>query len=398
MLRIMSDSLMAFGEQSPEDTASLASSHKRPVTARSCSPAKKSDCKGRKRQKSGRLLGKPENSGLSFACPFYKWNPEVYGGENGCSGWCNENIETVVRHHVLDKHRKANKARIANNRPPFLDDERFEDVVKYKRQRSSGKSKEKHAEETWKAVYTLLFGAHLEARDEILDPYFVSTTRPNNSGYSIDEIEKILQRPDSKQPSLLIECQNLIVQHAKIERERERAKEDLRLTTDRKKAPFKAQINEAKARIREIEEYQARAAQEIDADFDKRSNNNRVRMMALVNGEPDPQTGFPNHPLPLPVAHLGTSFDFPFQTAGQVSPSLLSGSVQGYADTQSGFVERNPDALLHNDDSIASPTGTSTQVWSSGPSSHIHPYEICNTALSNGSYWCEEECSLPSVD
>jgi hypothetical protein len=69
--------------------------------------------------------------------------------------------------------------------------------------------------------------------------------------------------------------------------------------------------------------------------------------------------------------------------------------VQGYTDTQSGFVERNPDALLHNDDS---PTGTSTQVWSSDPSSHIHPFEFCNTTLSSGSHWCEEECSLPSVD
>lgn len=394
----MSNSLPTFGQHSPdgalapEETASVASSHKRPVAARSCSPSKKSNCSGRKRQKSSRRLGRPENSGLSFACPFHKWDPAVYGGENGCSAWCNENIETVVRHHVLDKHRKANKARIANNSTHFLDDERFEEVVKFKRQRSAGKSKERHAEETWNAVYTLLFGVHGDARDKIPDPYFVSTTRPNNSGFSIDDIEKMIQ------PSSGIELEHYFRQNAKLEREREREKEKLRLAADHRKGQLKAQIGQVEAQIRGIDEDQARRAQEIDADFDERINNNRARVMAIVKGKADQQTEFPHIPMPPPPAHLGTGVDFPSQIARQASSSLLSGSAQGYDDAQPGFSERSPEALLQTDDTTASPTGTSPQLGSSSPSLRINQCEFCGTTISSASFWCEDCCSLPSLE
>jgi hypothetical protein len=411
MRQMMSDSLITFGQPSPEETASLASSHKRPVTARSCSPAKKSDCKGRKRQKSGGSWGKPEKSGVSLACPFYKWNPAVYGGENGCSSWCNENIETVIRHHVLGKHRKANRVFMANNGAHFLDDERFKEVVKFKRQRSSDKSKEKHAEEMWKAVYRLLFAVDVEAKDEIPDPYFVPTTRPNDSGYNIDELEKIIQRLVSEQPSLGVEVEHYCQQNAKLKREREREKEKLRLAAESQKGLLKAQINQAKAQInqakaqinqveaqiREIEEGQARRAQEIDADFDKRVNNNRALVMAIVNRQADPQTDFFHNLSPPPATQLGTEVGFLSQTTRQASPSLLSGSALGYAEAQSDFIEQNPEDLHQMDDTTASPTGTSTQIWSSDPSFSINQCRICEATLSNGSILCEGCCSISSL-
>lgn len=396
MRRMMSDSLITFSQQSPEDTASLASSHKRPSTALSCSAAKKSNCRARKRPKSGRLLGKPENSGLSFACPFYKWDPAIYGGENGCSSWCNENIETVIRHHVLDKHRKANEARMANPGAHFLDDERFEEVVKFKRQRSSGKSKEKHAEELWKAVYRLLFAVNVEVQDEIPDPYFVSTTRPNNSGYNIDEIENIIQRLVSKQSSLGVEFEHYYQRNAKLEREREREKEKLRLAVESRKGLLKAQINQVKAQIREIEEGQARQAQEIDADFDKRVSKNRELIRAIVR-EVDPQTDLFHNLSPPPATQSGTGVDFLSQTTRQASPSLLSGPAQGYAEAQSDFIEQNPEDLLQIDDTTTSPTGTSTQIWSSDPSFPINQCGICEATLPNGSLLCEGCCSITSL-
>jgi hypothetical protein len=40
---------------------------------------------------------KPLDSGLPFACPFYKWDPANYGGENGCASWAKLSIDTVIR-------------------------------------------------------------------------------------------------------------------------------------------------------------------------------------------------------------------------------------------------------------------------------------------------------------
>jgi hypothetical protein len=37
------------------------------------------------------------DSVLPFACPFYKWDPGKYGGENGCACYARLNIDTVIR-------------------------------------------------------------------------------------------------------------------------------------------------------------------------------------------------------------------------------------------------------------------------------------------------------------
>jgi hypothetical protein len=373
----MSDYRLAFGQTSPEgdvalqETGSVASSHKRNVDAPNSSPAKRNNRKGRKRPKLDIAQGSPEDSGLSFACLFCKWDPVIYGGENGCSGWCNKKIETVVRHHVLSKHRKANKDRIANNEAHYLDDARFEEVVKFRRPRNPGESKEKLAEEIWKAVYALLFGKNREAKDEVLDPYFVSRTRPNTSGYNIDDLERIIQRRVSEQPSLGLEFEQFFRVNAKLEREREREKEKVRLGADRQKGQLKAQIGQLKAQIREIKENQATREQEIDADFDERISNNRSRAMAILTPGSKAQTQL-LHLLPAPVAHLQTSFGFEPLTAMQTSLSQISGTVQGYADTQPGFVEQSTSDMFQQDETTASATAPSLQLWSSNPSFSMH--------------------------
>jgi hypothetical protein len=393
----MSGSLLHSGQQSPEgdlapeETASGASSHKRPIHARNSSTTKRNNHNGRKRQKFEKAPGRPENSGLSFACLFYKWDPVTYGGENGCSGWCNENIETVVRHHVLDKHRKANKVRIAGNEAHYLEDERFEEVVKFKRKRSSGKSKEKHAEEMWKAVYALLFGIDREAKDEVPDPYFVSRTRPNNSGYNIDDLERIIQRRVSEQPSLGLECEYYFRQNAKLEREREREKKKVRLAADHQEGQLKAQI-------RDIREEQATQEQEIDAQFDERISNNRSQVMAILNAGVEFDTQFSRNPPPASAAHHDTSLGFESLIAPQASRSQISRSPQGYTDTQRGFFEHNTEAMLRQEDTTASPTATTPQIWSSNPSFSMNQCGMCARTTSGESVWCEECRSLTGLD
>lgn len=409
----MSSSRLAFGQRSlegyvaQEETTSLASSHKRRIAARSCSPEEKSNQMGQKRQKSGRAKGRPENSGLSFACMFYKWDPVAYGGENGCSAWCNENIETVVRHHILDKHRKANKLRITRNEPHCLDDKRFDEVAEFKRQRIPGKSKEKYAEETWKAVYALLFGKAEEAKDEVPDPYFVSTTRPNDSGYNIDDIQQIIQCRISKEPSLGLEFQHLFQQIAKWERERQREKEKFRLEADRQKGDLKVQISQLEVQIRVIEEQQARQAQEIDDDYDERVSNNQSQLKAIMTGEPEVQARFSPEPLAPMLPYLETSFESEPPIPMHASPFQPPGFVRGYTDTQSAFGEpvtedmlqaNDIEDLLQANDTATSLTGTSAQLGSSNPSFGVNKCGICPTKSSTESLWCEECRSLTYFD
>src|SRR5262245_49740202 len=40
---------------------------------------------------------KSPDSSFLFACPFCKWDPGKYGGENGCASWASPNIDTVIR-------------------------------------------------------------------------------------------------------------------------------------------------------------------------------------------------------------------------------------------------------------------------------------------------------------
>ena len=129
--------------------------------------------------------GVREDSSTSFACPFYKWDATTYGGEGGCSSWGNKSLESLIRYHILGKHRKANQARIANDEAHYLDDARFEEVEKFKRIKSLGDSKEEQAENKWKALYMLLFDISSDAKNNVPDPYFKPKVEPNALGFKI---------------------------------------------------------------------------------------------------------------------------------------------------------------------------------------------------------------------
>src|SRR4051794_21135234 len=134
--------------------ASLPGSNKRRRGSRSSPEGEIDNDKKLRSGKSDPGQGVPDDStSTSFACPFYKRDAATYGAEGGCSSWANKNLESLIRYHVLGKHRKANLARIAKNEAHYLDDARFEQVEKFKRMKSSGDSKEEQAENKWKALY-----------------------------------------------------------------------------------------------------------------------------------------------------------------------------------------------------------------------------------------------------
>lgn len=370
----------------PEETASPASSNKRPRDNQEPSAKTGGDKKRRSRTSDTALR---TISGLSFACPFYKYSHDLYGGKHGCASWCNERIETVVRHHVLGKHRAMNESRLEEQEGHCIDDARFEEVAKFKRVRALGESKEKHAEEIWKAVYSLLFQSSQETRLEIPDPYYVSRAQPNTLGYSMDDLASMVRHQLSERPSFALESEDFFQYNERLERERSREKKKVRLEADLQEGQLQAQI-------RDVREKQALREQEIDADFDERIRSARSRFVAVLTGGSEAQTqSYGNHSS-ASIFDVEASIGSDPQFATQASLSQIPESVQGHAETPYGLVEQSTADMLQQLDSTASTTATSLQLWSSNPALSTNQCALCPTILSEESLLCEE-CHLAEL-
>ena len=250
--------------------------------------------KRRKGSKSDLGQGARKDSTPSFACPFYKWDAATYGGEGGCSGWANKSLDSLIRYHILDKHRKANLTRIANGEAHYLDDACFEKVEKFKRIKSSGDSKEEQAENKWKALYMLLFDIGSDAKSNVPDPYFKPKAKPNALGFSLDDLERMIGDRITDRPSIIHESVDFIREIARLENEQAQQKERVQIAA----AACESQLN---TQIRGVKELRASKEQKIDAYYDDRINSVRSQYKAKISlgSELPPQSYHEPPPLPL---------------------------------------------------------------------------------------------------
>lgn len=95
-----------------------------------------------------------------FPCPFFHRDPLKYGGDNGCADY-SRSIETVIRHHVLGKHRKEFED--AGHETDI-----FEEVKRLAKE--SGWGKYTGPGELWKSMYRVLFKIESSEEDSIPEP------------------------------------------------------------------------------------------------------------------------------------------------------------------------------------------------------------------------------------
>jgi hypothetical protein len=385
--RVSSPQSSAHGDHVPRG-ASPATSKKRPRGSKFYPQVEDSSDKDKRSGKSDPAQSVLKDSSLSFACPFYKWDAEVYGGPGGCGSWANKSIESLIRYHVLDKHRKANKARIASGEAHYLDDIRFEEVDKLKRTKISGDSKEKQAEEKWNAIYTLLFEVSPESKNDVPDPYFKREAKSSNLGFGIDDLERMIRNRLPDRPSIIPESVDFVQEIAKLENERSRQKEKVQIAAAAREAQLKTQIRETKEK-RAVQE------QRIDAYFNDRISSVRSRYMAILSPGLGFQAEFYEDPPELPPFDLDIDFEFEPPTAPQIPPS--QGSVEPSAYSQPSIFGESIAESLEQPDSTASSRMSAPLQWSINPSYCLNPCGLCAATSPDESLWCEGCRSLSEL-
>ena len=379
------------GDHVARGRPSLAASKKRHRGSKSSPGAENNSDKKLRSGKSDPSHGVREESGLSFACPFYKWDATIYGGEGGCSSWGNKSLESLIRYHILDKHRKANKARIANGEAHYLDDARFEEVDRLKRTKGAGDSKEEQAENKWKAVYTLLFDISPEARNDVPDPYFKPEAKSNTLGFSLDDLVRLMEDRLADRPSIIPESVDFVREIARLESEQTRQKEKVQTAAA-------ARESQLKTRIREIREQRALQEQQIDAYYHDRISGVRSRYMANLHPGPELPINPYEDPPPLPLFDLGAEFESKLPTAAGASPSQASFEHSTY--TRPSILGPSAAETLEQHHSTVTSMTSAPQQLSGKPAEPAYDMDrcgICPTTIADESMWCEECRSLTNL-
>jgi hypothetical protein len=368
--------------------ASLPGSNKRRRGSKSSRKGGNDNDKKLRSDKSDPGQGAPEDSSTSFACPFYKWDAETYGGKGGCSSWGNKSLESLIRYHILDKHRKANLARIANGEARYLDDARFEEVEKFKRMKSSGDSKEEQAENKWKALYMLLFDIGADAKNNVPDPYFKPKAKSNALGFSLEDLERMILDRSTDRPSIIPESADFIREIARLENEQARQKEKVQIAAAARQSQLKTQI-------RDIKELRALQEQKIDAYYNDQINSVRSQYMAIISPSPELPSQPYHEPPPLPLFDFDAEFDL--ELSGVVLAPSSEASAEDSTHAQSGIFAESAAGTLEQDDLTASSRTSLPSQWSSNPSHSMNPCGLCPTKRHDESMWCEGCRSLTNL-
>jgi hypothetical protein len=368
--------------------ASLPGPNKRRRGSKSSRKGGNDNDKKPRSDKSDPGQGVREDSNTSFACPFYKWDATIYGGKGGCSSWGNKSLESLIRYHILDKHRKANQARIANDEAHYLDDARFKEVEKFKRIKSPGDSKEEQAENKWKALYMLLFDISSDAKNDVPDPYFKPKAEPNALGFSLDDLERMIGDRITERPSIIPESVDFIRAIARLESEQARQKEKVQIAAA-------VRQSELKTRIRGIKELRALQEQKIDAYYKDRINSVRSQYMAIISPGPEFPTQPYHEPPPLPLFDFGAEFDV--ELSGVVQASSSETSAERSTLTQPDIFGESTAGTLDQDD-LTTSFGTSLpSQWSGNPSHSMNSCGLCPTKCQDESMWCQGCRSLTNL-
>jgi hypothetical protein len=368
--------------------ASLPGSNKRRRGSKSSRKGGNDNDKKLRSGKSDPGQGTLEDSSTSFACPFYKWDAATYGGEGGCSSWANKSLESLIRYHILDKHRKANLARIANGEAHCLDDARFEEVEKFKRMKSSGDSKEEQAENKWKALYMLLFDIGADAKSNVPDPYFKPKAKSNALGFSLEDLERMILARSADRPSIIPESVDFIREIERLENEQARQKEKVQIAAAARQSQLKTQI-------RDIKELRALQEQKIDAYYNDRISSVRSQYMAIISSSPELPTQPYREPPPLPLFNFDAEFDL--ELSGVVLASSSEASAEDSTHAQSSIFRGSTARTLERDDLTASSGTSLLSQWSSNPSYSVNPCGLCPTERQDESMWCEGCRSLTNL-
>ena len=368
--------------------ASLLGSNRRRRGSESSGKGGNDNDKKLRSDKSDPGQGTREDSNTSFACPFYKWDATTYGGEGGCSGWGNKDLGSLIRYHILDKHRKANLARIANDEAHYLNDARFEEVEKFKRIRSPGESKEEQAENKWKALYMLLFDINSDTKNDVPDPYFKPKAEPSALGFSLDDLERMIRDRNTDRPSVILESVDFVREIARLESERAQQKEKVQIAAAVRQSKLETQI-------KDIKELRALQEQKIDAYYEDRINSVRSQYMAIISPGPELPTQPYHEPPPLPLFDFGAEFDLEVSEVVQAPSSETS--AERSTHTQPGIFGESTDGTLERDDLTASSRTSPPSQWSSNPSHGMNPCGLCPTKCQDESMWCQECWSLTNL-
>jgi hypothetical protein len=367
--------------------ASLPGPNKRRRGSKSSRKGGNDNDKKPRSDKSDPGQGVREDSSTSFACPFYKWDATIYGGKGGCSSWGNKSLESLIRYHILDKHRKANQARIANDEAHYLDDARFKEVEKFKRIKSPGDSKEEQAENKWKALYMLLFDISSDAKNDVPDPYFKPKAEPNALGFSLDDLERMIGDRITERPSIIPESVDFIRAIARLESEQARQKEKVQIAAAVRQSELKTQIRGTK-------ELRALQEQKIDAYYKDRINSVRSQYMAIFSPGPELPTQPYHEPLPLPLFDFGAEFDM--ELSGVVQASSETSAERSTLTQPDIFGESTPGTL--DQDDLTTSFGTSLpSQWSGNPSHSMNSCGLCPTKCQDESMWCQGCRSLTNL-
>jgi hypothetical protein len=114
-----------------------------------------------------------------FACPFYNYNPAIYGGAHGCSSYSSKNIETIRRVSQLRELRPPlNQAKqLQHHLQKHLDRDhigqpkydKVRELVKSVTVKGSGSKRD---EERWIVMYMTLFD--VQHRSDVPSPCMCS--------------------------------------------------------------------------------------------------------------------------------------------------------------------------------------------------------------------------------